>query len=120
MSRQLMVRLFVSLLCAGASLVVQAQTCSFTAQRTIKGFWIENGLGLVIVPTQDFDNGYGCTNVKQAIVLQSHPLYKQMHASVMMAMAAGTPINAYACGCQSAWNNTYPIVINLGVGTMPQ
>lgn len=97
-----------------------AQTCGFVGERRVKHFWIENGLGLVVVPTQNFDNAMACTRPTQAIIVQSHPLYKQMHASVMMAMATGTPINGYACECQSAWNQTYPVILNLGVGGTPQ
>ncbi len=121
MSYRICLRLVVVAIAWGIVFSASAQTCGFLGQRTIKGFWIENGLGLVVTPTQNFDNAAACTKTVQAIVLQSHPLYKQMHASVMMAMATGTPINAYGCGCQAAWNNdTYPLIVNFGVAVTPQ
>lgn len=105
---------------AGAVATSWAQTCGFVGTRTVERYWIETGLGLVIVPHQAFDNAPGCTSVVQAVVPESHALYKQFQASVMMAMATGMPINGYGCGCQSAWGQTYPLLHNIGVGGPPQ
>ena len=99
--------------------LADAQTCQFIGDRTIKRLWLEVNLGLVIVPTQNFDNAAGCANTSQAIVPASNPMFKNILAGAMMAMATGTPINAFGCGCQSAWNTNFPSVYNFGVGGTP-
>jgi hypothetical protein len=103
------------------SFAVQAQSCGFVGLRSIKSYWVEGGVGLIVVPVQTFDNPTACTKFDQAFVLTSNPQYKQILASAMLSLSTGTPMQAYACGCQSYWGGqTWPIITSFGVGGSPQ
>lgn len=114
------IRKFLALALLVGTSMAQAQSCGFIGQRTVKSYWFEGNVGMVIVPTQPFDNPAGCTKSDQVFVLVSQPQYKQVVAAVMHSMSTNTPIQGYGCGCHTYWSNqTWPIVNSLGVGGGP-
>jgi len=117
MNQRLITGIFTAALLCGYLPSASAQTCYFIGERYIKRLWFETSLGLQIFPTQNFDNPANCTVSSSAIVSLNHPMFKQLQASILFAWATGKPINAYGCGCQSAWSDTFPIVTNFGVGS---
>ena len=83
--------------------------------RTVKAYWIENGSFLAITGSSAWDNPVGCTNSDLIIVAATQAGYKQILATVMLAMSSGLPLTGYAQGCFSVWGNSYPSVYAVGV-----
>lgn len=120
-SRKLIRNMAAATLLSTTALAANAESCGFIGLRSVKSYWVEGSLGFVIVPIQTFDNPTACTRSDQAFVLSSNPQYKQILASAMLAMASGTPMQAYACGCQTYWSGqSWPIIASFGVGGSPQ
>jgi hypothetical protein len=106
----------VSMLCV--STLAQSQSaCQFIGLRVLKRVWLEEGLGVMLAPVQPFDAGAaGCINNASALIPFSHPHFKELYSAALAALASGTPIDSYICGCASNWGTTFPSVLNFGVG----
>lgn len=97
-----------------------AQSCGYVGLRHIQSYWIEGGLGLVVIPTQAFDNPSACTRSDKLFVLATHPQYKSILSTVMLAVSNNTPIQAYGCECHTYWaGQSWPSVGAFGFGGSP-
>ena len=82
--------------------VTEAQAGAYTSRSVPTRVDVVSGSGFMVYGS--FGNANGCTTGDQFFVLQSHPQYNQIYATVMMAIASGRNIMAYADGCNSqAW-----------------
>jgi hypothetical protein len=92
-----------------------AQQTGGSGARFIKGYWIEPGQGLVIRPTQPFDNPTACTHAQYIWVTETNPQYRQILAAVIHAKATGLPIRAWLVSCKTYWGGeSTPVVHALG------
>jgi hypothetical protein len=93
-----------------------AQQHGGSGARFIQGYWVEPTQGLVIRPTQPFDNPTGCTHAQYIWVTEANPQYKQILAAVFHAKAANLPIRAWLVSCKTFWGGeSTPVVHALGV-----
>lgn len=104
-----------------ATFFLISSASSFAAEgslgaRTVKSYWLEGDVFILVTPTTAFANPTGCTDSGGAIIPLSNPNYKMMLAAVIHAMTTGAPMNMYASGCFSYWGHAYPQVYALGVG----
>jgi hypothetical protein len=110
------VRAVVAVACMAGAMSASAQTHGSSGIRHVKGYWFEQGLGMVIRPTQPFANPMGCTHGDYIWVLETNSSYKQMVAAVIHAKASNTPIAAWITDCKTFWaGQSAPVVHALGV-----
>ena len=105
-----------SLLSASTTVQSQSSSCQMLGLRFLRYVSVEPGAGVTLGPTTPWDAGpANCANYTTAVITESHPHFKAIHASALTALATGNQVNAYVCGCFSGWGTTLPSVSSFTV-----